>query len=189
MIFKGNLATLRPITLNDAEVTLGWRQSNRARMLQRGAQTVEQQTAWIASKLDTAELNFIIEYRERAVGMIALHDISQGHRSAQLGRLLIGEDQWVGKAPVAFEAEMLLCDHAFEVMKLHKVYGDVMEENHGMLKTRLYLGYKQDGILRHHYIYGGEYKNTVAVSILEDEYRSICRPKLIQLITMLSGFK
>lgn len=189
MVLKGKLARLRPIALDDAEITLGWRQGDRARMLQRGAQTVEQQSAWIASKLESGELNFIIEYRDRAVGMIALHDLSQGHRSAQLGRLLIGEEEWVGKAPVAFEAELLLCDHAFEVLKLHKIYGDVMEENHGMLKTRLYLGYKQDGILRHHYVYDGEYKNTVAFSLLEDEYRAVCRPKLSQLITILSGFK
>ena len=189
MVLKGKIATLRPITLADAEITLSWRQSDRARLLQRGAQTVEQQRAWIAAKLATQELNFIIEYQERGVGMIALHDISHAHRSVQMGRLLIGEEAWVGKAPVAFEAEMMLCDHAFEVMKMHKLYGDVMEENHGMLKTRLYLGYKQDGILRDHYIYDGEYKNTVALSILEDEYRSICRPKLVQLITLLSGFK
>lgn len=189
MVLKGTLATLRPITLDDAEITFNWRQSDRAKMLQRGAQTVEQQSAWIASKLAMPELNFIIEYLDRAVGMIALHDINQRHKSVQLGRLLIGEEQWVGKAPVAFEAEMMLCDYAFDVMKLHKIYGDVMEDNHGMLKTRMYLGYKQDGILRHHYIYDGEYKNTVAVSILEDEYRSVCRPKLAQLITMLSGFR
>lgn len=189
MILKGKVATLRPLTVEDAEVTFKWRQSDRAKLLQRGAQTVEQQRGWIASKVGTSELNFIMEYRERPVGMIALLDISQAHGSAQMGRLLVGEEQWVGKAPVAFEAELMLCDHAFEVMKLHKVYGDIMEDNHGMLKMRRYLGYSQDGILRHHYNYDGVYKNTVAVSILEEEYRSVCRPKLQQLIAMFSGIK
>lgn len=189
MILKGSIATLRPIAEGDAELTLKWRQGNRAKLLQRGAKTVEEQKAWIAAKLKTNELNFIIEYREKAVGMIALHDINHVHNSVQMGRLLIGEEEWVGKAPVAFEADLMLCDYAFDVLKMHKIYGDVMEDNHGMLKTRFYLGYMQDGILRHHYMYDGVYKNTVAVSLLEDEYRRTCRPKLVQLIAVLSGFK
>jgi RimJ/RimL family protein N-acetyltransferase len=189
MILTGNLATLRPITVDDAEITLGWRQSNRAKLLQRGAKTIDEQRAWIAAKLKTNELNFIIEFKNKPVGMIALHDISQIHKSVQMGRLLIGEEEWVGKAPVAFEADMMLCDYAFDVLGMHKIYGDVMEDNHGMLKTRFYLGYKQDGILRDHYIYDGVYKNTVAISLLEDEYRTICRPKLAQLIQTLSCFK
>lgn len=187
MIIKGTLSTLRPITEDDAEITLNWRLSNRAKYLQSGSKTIEAQRTWIAAKLKTNELNFIIEYKEKSVGMIALHDISDVHKSVQMGRFLIGEEQWVGKAPVAFEADLMLCDYAFDVLKMHKIYGDVMEDNHGMLKTRLYLGYQQDGVLRDHYIYNGVYKNTIAISLLEEEYRKSCRPKLIQLITMLSS--
>lgn len=187
MTLKGKLATLRPITEDDAEITLVWRTGDRAKFLQRGAKTIDEQRAWIVAKLETNEFNFVIEYKEKPVGMIALHDINQTHKSLQMGRLLIGEEQWVGKAPVAFESEILLCDYAFDVLKMHKMYGDVMEDNHGMLKTRAYLGYKQDGILRDHYNYDGVYKNTVAISLLEEEYRSVCRPKLVQLISTLSS--
>jgi diamine N-acetyltransferase len=187
MVLKGKIATLRPITTDDAETTLRWRLSSRARFLQRGAQTVQEQSAWIAAKLATDELNFIIEYKSRSVGMIALHDINPTHKSVQMGRLLIGEEELVGKAPVAFEADLMLCDYAFDTLKMHKVYGDVLEDNQGMLRTRFYLGYRQDGVLRDHYLFDGVYKNTIAVSILEDEYRTICRPKLLQLISFLSG--
>jgi RimJ/RimL family protein N-acetyltransferase len=186
MILKGTVATLRPLTLDDAEITLEWRLSARARFLQRGAQTMAEQRAWIAAKLATDELNFIIEYRNKPVGMIALLDISQFHKSVQMGRLLVGEEEWVGKAPVAFDADLMLCDYAFDTLKMHKIYGDVLEENQAMLRTRLYLGYKQDGILREHYLFDGVYKNTVAVSILENEYRMTCRPKLLQLIDFCS---
>ena len=189
MILKGDFATLRPITVDDSEITFRWRNSSRARLLQRGATTVDEQSTWIASKLKSDELNFIIEYENRPVGMIALLDINSLHKSVQMGRLLVGEEEFVGKAPVAFEADLMLCDYAFDVLKMHKIYGDIMEDNHGMIKTRLYLGYKQDGILRDHYVYDGVYKNTVAVSILEDEYRKICRPKLVSLIKMISGYK
>lgn len=189
MILKGSMTTLRPITVEDAEITLKWRLSPRARLLQRGAQTVEEQRAWINTKLQSKELNFIIEYKKKSVGMIALHDINSLHKSVQMGRLLIGEEEFVGKAPVAFEADLLLCDYAFDVLKMHKIYGDVLEDNHAMLKTRFYLGYNRDGILRDHYCYDGIFKNTVAVSLLENEFKIKCRPKLVQLISLLSKFK
>lgn len=185
MELKGSITTLRPITIDDAEITLAWRQSERAKLLQRGASTIEGQRAWIQARLKTSDLNFIIEYRQRPVGMIALLDINTVHNSVQMGRLLVGEEEFVGRAPVAFEADLMLCDYAFDTLKMHKIYGDVMEENYGMIKTRLYLGYKQDGILRDHYNYDGVYKNTVALSILEGEYRTTCRPKLVQLIALL----
>jgi len=188
VILKGEIATLRPITVDDAELTFAWRTSAKASLLQRGATTVDEQRAWIAAKLQTAELNFIIEYGGQSVGMIALLDINKLHKSVQMGRLLVGEEEFVGKAPVAFEADLMLCDYAFDVLKMHKIYGDIMEDNHGMIKTRLYLGYKQDGILRDHYLYDGVYKNTIAVSILEQEYRTICRPKLASLVKTLSYF-
>lgn len=188
MVLNGSITKLRPITEDDAAITLKWRQSNRAKLLQTGAQTIEQQKTWIAAKLNTNELNFVIEFQDRPVGMIALHDINFLHKSIQMGRLLIGEEELVGTAPVAFEADLMLCDYAFDVLKMHKIYGDVMEDNHGMIKTRLYLGYKQDGILRDHYVYDGIYKNTVALSILEEEYRKICRPKLLNLIAINKSY-
>jgi len=189
MILNGKFTKLRLITTNDADLTYKWRNSTRAKLLQRGASTVEEQKTWIAGKIKTNELNFIIEYLDKPVGMIALLDINRLHKSVQMGRLLIGEEEFVGKMPVAFEADLMLCDYAFDVLKMHKIYGDIMEENEGMLKTRFYIGYKQDGILRDHYVYDGVYKNTVAVSILEDEYRAVCRPKLLSLIKLFSGYK
>jgi len=70
---------------------------------------------------------------------------------------------------------------------MNKLYGEIMEDNVGMIRSRLYLGYKQDGFLRDHFIYNGSYKSSIAVSILEDEYRTVCRPKLSGLISLFAG--
>jgi RimJ/RimL family protein N-acetyltransferase len=187
MILQGKVVILRPLTVADAELTLRWRQSQRARLMQRGAQTVEAQTAWIMRREQAGDLNFIMEYRGDPVGMIALLELNRFHKSIQMGRLLIGEPEKVTSAPVAFESDLLLCDYVFATLRLHKLYGDVLEDNVAMLRTRLYLGYKKDGLLREHYNYDGVYKNAVAVSLLEDEYREICRPKLVQLIDLFSA--
>jgi RimJ/RimL family protein N-acetyltransferase len=186
MKLEGKIATLRSLTQEDAAVTLRWRLSKRAKFLQRGAHTEEEQRAWIASHDRAGELNFIIEFRGEPVGMTALHDLSLQNRSAVMGRLLIGEEEKVGSAPVFFETELLLCDYAFDQLKLHKLYGHIMEDNVGMVRTRLYLGYKQDGFLRDHYLHDGVYKGAITVSLLEEEYRTVCRPKLVQLLSLFS---
>jgi len=182
IVLMGDITKLRELTTNDAEVSLGWRLGDRARYLNKGAQTVSEQENWIVSREAAGDLNFIIEYCNKPVGMIALHDISVTHRSAVMGRFLIGEQALVGNAPVAFEAELLLLDYAFNILQLHKVYGDIREDNLGVIKLRKYLGYNCDGVLRDHYHNGINYVNAVAVSMLEDEYWEFCRPKLKDMI-------
>ena len=56
---SGEFVTLRPLRPADAELTLAWRQSQRAINLNRGAATVAQQAAWIASRPES-EYNFLI---------------------------------------------------------------------------------------------------------------------------------
>lgn len=189
MILQGTFTTLRPLAMEDAEITLRWRLSPRARFLQRGARTVDEQRAWIAAALARqGELNFIIEHRGAPVGTISLTDINSVHKTAILGRELIGEEQTTRQTPVAFESELLVCDYVFDKLRFHKIYGDVMEDNSNMIRARRYLGYKQDGVLRDHYIFDGVYKSAIALSLLEDEYRTTCRPRLIQLVDVFGRY-
>ncbi len=187
MILTGKYARLRPIVENDAALTLKWRTSDRARYLQPGAETVDQQRNWIAKHMTADEHNWIIEYREHPVGMIALHDINNAHRSATIGRFLIGEESVVGPAPVGFEADLLVSDFAFEELHLHRIHGPVMEDNEAVIQTRLYLGYVKEGVAREHYIYHGEFKDAVMFGLLEDEYRQTCKPRLKSLIRLFGG--
>lgn len=185
MQLAGKFATLRELIPEDAEMTFRWRHCQRAHSLNKGASTIEQQRQWILARKNYEELNFIIQYKDIPVGMIALQDISKMHKSAMTGRFLIAEQAIVGSAPVAFETELLLLDYAFDVLKLHKIYGLVREDNMGVLRLRSYLGYHQDGVLRDHYFMDGKYINAVAFSLLVNEYRKLCRPKME---SMIKGF-
>jgi len=188
MILDGRWVRLRPLSLEDAEATLRWRLSRRARFLQRGAETMEQQRDWIAAELQKPDLTFIMELGGVAVGMIALTTLNHRHRSVVMGRELIGETELVGGRPTALEAELLLGDHVFEGLRFHKLWGEIHEDNLAMIQTRRYLGYTQDGVLRDHYREGDGYKDAVCVSLLESEYRAVCRPRLIALIDTLGRF-
>lgn len=185
VVLTGRFVTLRPLTVEDAAVTLRWRLGERATYMQEGARTESEQRAWIAAHAnEPCGYNFIHEYRNTPVGMVALNQINFGNRSVMMGRLLIGEPELVGSAPVFFESEILLCDFAFHQLKMHKLYGEIMDDNLGMIRTRRYLGYKQDGVLRDHYFVRGAFHNAVAVSLLETEYRLVARPKLVQMVSL-----
>jgi RimJ/RimL family protein N-acetyltransferase len=187
---RGQFVTLRPLTPYDAEITQKWRTSGRAFLLNRGAQTVEEQRAWIASRpFDPAkELNFIqtLTATGQPVGMISLVDIDLVHRHAEPAHLLIGEEEAVKGVPVALEAVKLLYELAFDTLGLHRLYGPMSEENRGMLRFHLALGMKEEGRQRDHYFLNGHWQDAILIGMLEDEYRTIAKPKIESLIRSMS---
>lgn len=185
MVFKGKFATLRPIMVEDAAITLKWRLSDRAKFMQAGAKTVEEQENWISNSLvKTNEVTFIMEYNNCLVGMFAICNINYNYRNCSIERLLIGEKDIVGNIPVAFESELLLCDYIFGEMKMHKINGDIIVDNKDMIQFRKYLGYSFDGVLRDQYIINGDYKSTHLVSLLHQEYNDKSRKRLLGLIRL-----
>ena len=82
VILRGRHVTLRPLQVSDAALTLTWRQGGRTTFLNKGAQTVAEQTAWIEAR-PLPERNFVIELRSGApVGMLSLIGIDYGRTGA-----------------------------------------------------------------------------------------------------------
>jgi RimJ/RimL family protein N-acetyltransferase len=189
-ILRGQFVTLYPLSVEDAELTQKWRTSGRAFLLNRGAQTVEEQREWIASRpFDPAkELNFIqtLTATGQPVGMISLVDIDLVHRHAEPAHLLLGEPDAVKGVPVALEAVKLIYELAFDTLGLHRLYGPMSVENKGMLRFHLALGMKEEGRQRDHYFLNGHWQDAILIGMLEDEYRTIAKPKIESLIRSMS---
>ena len=182
MHLTGRYVVLRPLRTEDAAMTLGWRLSQRAGLLNRGAASVEEQSAWIASRPDD-ELNFVIELRSgEPVGMLSLVNIDRFQRRAEPARFLIGEPDLVKGLPVAVEALKLLYELAFDRLGLHRIHGTVVAENRQMLKLHLYLGMKEEGRLRQHQLIAGRFHDIVCVGMMESEYRTVALPRMSALI-------
>jgi diamine N-acetyltransferase len=170
------------LRIEDAELTLAWRQSDRATLLTRGAATVPEQAAWIASRPST-ELNFVIELRSgEPVGMLSLVNIDQVNGRAEPARFLIGEPESVKGIPVAVEAMKLLYDLVFDQMKLQRVHGTVVADNVLMVKWQKFLGMKEEGRLRNHYCIAGHFHDAICLGMMEDEYREVALPRMNALI-------
>jgi diamine N-acetyltransferase len=184
---SGQYVILRPLRVDDAELTLGWRLSKRAALLNSGSQSVAEQAEWIASRPKT-EVNFVIELRSgQPVGMLSLVAIDQVNRRAEPARFLIGEPEAARGLPVFVESVKLLYQLAFDQMELKRIHGTVVAENHLMIKWHKFLGMKEEGRLRQHYFIGGRFRDAVYMGMMEDEYRMVALPRMNTLIAMANG--
>jgi len=179
---SGEFINLRPLTTDDAALTFSWRQSARAQLLNKGAESVEQQARWIASR-PASEFNFMIELKDgRAVGMISLTDVDRINSRAEPGRFLIGEEAAVQGVPVAAEAMLLVYELAFDRLRLHRVCGTVAGDNTRMIKWQLFMGMTQEGRLRDHYFINDHFQDAVFFGLLEPDYRRIAMPRLKSMV-------
>jgi diamine N-acetyltransferase len=182
MELHGQYVVLRPLRVDDAELTLGWRLSDRATLLNRGAATVADQAAWIASRPKT-ELNFVIQLRSaRPVGMLSLVNIDEVNRRAEPARFLIGDPDSVRGLPVAVEAMKLLYELVFDQLGLHRVCGTVVADNRLMIKWQKFLGMKEEGRLEQHYFIEGRFHDAICLGLMEDRYRTVVVPRMNVLI-------
>jgi len=180
---EGRHVRLRRLRPEDAEATLRWRRSERAALLNRGAETVEAQARWIASR-PPDELNFVIELAAGGVpvGMLSLVGIDPANGRAEPARFLIGEPARVEGVPAAVEAMLLLYELAFERLGLRRVYGTVASDNTLMIKWQKYLGMREEGRLRAHYQLDGRTQDAVCLGLLAEEWRAVARPRMRALV-------
>jgi RimJ/RimL family protein N-acetyltransferase len=178
----GEFVTLRPLRVDDAALTLSWRQHARARLLNAGATTVEQQTAWIAGR-PASEYNFIIELKDgRAIGMLSLVNVNPVNRHAETGRFLIGDEAATKGVPAAVEAMKLLYEFAFDALGLMRLFGSVASGNPRMAKWQTYLGMKEEGRMRNHYFIDDRWQDAIIFGLLADECRAQSFPRMNALI-------
>jgi RimJ/RimL family protein N-acetyltransferase len=181
VMLRGRNATLRPLAVGDAERTNRWRNSPRAVLLNPGARTIEEQRAWIASRPNT-EYNFIIELANGdPIGMLSLVDIDLMHRRAEPAHFLIGEPEAValyGPGCIAAEAELLLFELAFDTLGLHRLDAMMAEDNAGIIAWNTYIGFREEGRLKHYYWLDGHWQDCVRMGLLEYAYRTYTIPRL-----------
>jgi RimJ/RimL family protein N-acetyltransferase len=181
-VLRGEFVNLRPLEIADAKLTFRWRTADRARFLNAGARTVEEQARWIAGRPDS-EFNYVIELTDgRPVGMLSLTGLDRVNRHGEPGRFLIGDEAAVQGVPVAVEAMKLLYGLAFDDLGLVRVCGIVAAENALMIKWQKFMGMQEEGRLRDHLFLDGRFQDAVLLGLLVDDYRTTTLPRMNGLI-------
>lgn len=181
-ILVGDFVCLRPLAISDASLTLKWRESERARLLNAVSSCLENQKNWIANRPPN-EYNFIIETKAGVpIGMISLIGIDHKNCHAETGRFLIGDEEAAKGIPAAVEAMKLIYEFAFDQLGLVRIHGTVAAANLKMIKWQKYLGMREEGRMRSHYKINEEWQDAVVFGLLAQEAREISIPRMNVLI-------
>jgi [ribosomal protein S5]-alanine N-acetyltransferase len=94
------------------------------------------------------EQTFAIELvgKSSLVGVISLQKIDRVNKNAQIS-YWIGKNYW--NLGIATESINLLIHYAFCVLRLHKVYANVLDTNRASIRVLEKNGLKREGVLKH----------------------------------------
>lgn len=141
----GNV-TIRPITYNDTEDIIRWRNSQyvNARFIDHRMFTRESHEAWLKTQVETGRVSqFIILLDGKGVGSVYLRDIDRDKKEAEFG-IFIGEESARGKG-VGTKSAALILEYGFNELNLEKVFLRVYKDNPGAIRSYEKAGFKRTG--------------------------------------------
>lgn len=151
MKLEGNLIFLTPITYDDCEDFVRWRNSDivKSRFIYRGELTVADQRNWIKNKVETGQVvQFIIWDKKdnKKIGCVYFQDIDEVNKKCEYG-ILIGEEDYLGGGRGTETAKIAL-EYAFNEMHMHKVFLRVLADNVRAYKSYEHAGFVLEGTAR-----------------------------------------
>ena len=162
--------TIRPITYNDTDNIVRWRNSDfvNKRFLYRAQFTPESHNNWMKNMVETKKVyQFIISCDAKDVGSIYLRDVDLVNKKAEYG-VFIGEADYLGKG-VGQTATKLILDFAFTQLKLHKVFLRVLSDNIGAIKSYEKSGFVQEGFFKDEIFADGKYESVIFMAVFNKE--------------------
>ncbi|TFG31115.1 N-acetyltransferase [Candidatus Thorarchaeota archaeon] len=177
IMYYGEFTCLRAVESSDIdEVLKHWNDLNFRRLLgppipwsRRYLET------WLEKRINTdpwkdkmIELAITNKATGEFLGFIHLEDIKRPHSRAEFGISIQNpENQSKGYGTDAMRVILWV---AFNILGLHSVYLDTMEDNERAIHTYEKVGFKRVGILRETEFIDGAYKGLLVMDILRDEF-------------------
>lgn len=171
-IINGTLVSLIPISLEDTELIVRWRNNPNVQnnFVFRETFTNEMHINWMNNKVATGKVvQFIIQDNKtkKKIGSVYLRDIDNIFKSAEYG-IFIGEDDFRGRG-FGSEAAKLIVDYAFKHMKLHRIFLRVFEKNTAAVTSYKKVGFEVEGIARDIVYLDDEYHDMIFMSLINEE--------------------
>lgn len=153
----GKAIALRLLEESDLPLTLRWRNKERVRSNLKTSRplSLDEHRSWYHSYAQKeGDFLFVVLERDRMnrpVGQVSLYGIDRAAGTAEFGRLVIGEDDALGKG-YAREACVLAIEFAFGSLGLGELELEVFAENSRAVAIYVSLGFvfhvRQDNLLR-----------------------------------------
>lgn len=172
-VLKSKRLTLKPFTQADFNHLISWIDSEEQMTIWSGSTftfplTDKQLAAYQADKKQVAFSVYSNETGD-CIGHIAIGKINQRHRSARIGKVLIGTPALRAKG-LGEEMMREAVTFAFSHLDLHKVTLGVYEHNKRAIACYERIGFQKEGLLRDHARVGKGYWNMWEMCLLQDDY-------------------
>jgi RimJ/RimL family protein N-acetyltransferase len=179
MYYNGEMVRLRPPEREDLPLFVEWlsnpdlRKFVTIRYISLG---LEEQ--WYERLLESTgqmppgRLHFVIEAIDSAqpIGVISLEGINWCDRTSEVG-IIVGDQAFWGKG-YGTDAMRVLLRVGFDWYNLHRIDLRVIADNERAIRSYEKCGYQHEGRMREAMFVGGEHKDVLLMSMLEDEFRS-----------------
>ncbi|UCZ54231.1 GNAT family N-acetyltransferase [Bacillus shivajii] len=174
---------LKPFTKKDFPLLLNWINKTSAKFLMKWSGSTftfpltEKQLKNYTCRAnkdesDTFIFTALLKDTGRPIGHIAIRKIDYQHRSARLGKVLIGDEKDRGKG----YTKMMIYDalsFAFDTLNLHRVSLGVFDNNNHAKQIYERFGFKTEGYFRDFRFVDGEYWGMYEMSLLQHEWLEI----------------
>ena len=165
---------LRPITLEDTENIVKWRNTDRVRknFIYQKPFTKEGHLAWMRDKVAAGEVvQFILCETEgdRPVGSVYFRDIDSGNKKAEYG-IFIGEEDAAGKGYGTLAGRAAI-QYAGSSLKLQKLMLRVFADNTAAVRSYEKAGFEKEALLRDEIKTGDGYRDLILMARLYPENR------------------
>ena len=170
----GDKLYLKPATAKDIENTYHWYLMSDPQSTSPAAlpfQTPAEAAAIFRDqKRSTSRERLMIVRRvdKTPVGWIDFLNLNSHNQSAELKLVIDPEER---KKGYGLEAIEVMCRYLFDSRGLNKVYVHTPEYSDGMIALLKKAGFRQDGIIRHHYLRQREFHDGIIYSLLRFEAR------------------
>lgn len=160
----GKQIYLRPITADDTELAVRWRNQPTVveNFIYRKEVTRADHEKWLAEKVFKGLVHQFIICRNEddlPLGSVYLQNFAKEHKRAESG-VYLGGEQIRGKG-IGTEAVMLMEEYAFGTLGLHKLTARVLAFNKASRRLHEKAGYVQEAYLKDELFLDGKYEDLV----------------------------
>lgn len=168
----GAAVYLRPMTYEDTERIVAWRNSDAVRknFIYQELFTREGHEHWIRTMVETGRVVQMIiceTQGDRPVGSVYLRDIDRQHKKAEYG-IFIGDDGARGRG-YGTAAAQLMIRYAFEELGLHRLFLRAFADNTQAIRSYEKAGFEREALLRDDVCIDGCYRDIVLMGILNKD--------------------
>lgn len=155
---------LKPITYEDTDMLVGWRNSDEVRpyFIDQNLFTTESHTKWLDNYVFTKKVyQFIVYDKNNDVpfGCAYLRDVDMKNKKAEYGTF-IGKREYKGKG-LGTQMALITSEYAFNELMLHKVFARVFASNVASQNSFIKAGFEKEAYLKDEVIINGEYRDIV----------------------------